>query len=149
MDVKKALQIIAAQCSKKEYCRFDITVKLQRWELSEKDIAEVMAFLVKNHFVDDERYARAYAKDKFRFNRWGKLKIELMLRQKQIPDHIVAEALRALPEEDYDEVCISLLKQKSRSLKEEDSRKRKAKLFRYALARGFSYEVVARCLKRL
>lgn len=149
MDVKKALHIIAAQCSKKEYCSFDVIVKLQRWELTGTDIAEVMAFLVKNHFVDDERYARAYAMDKFRFNRWGKQKIERMLRQKQIAEHIVAGALKVLPEEAYNEACISLLKQKARSLKEDDPCKRKAKLFRYALGRGFCYEVVSRCIKQL
>ena len=149
MDVKKALHIIAAQCSKKEYCSFDVIVKLQRWELTGTDIAEVMAFFVKNHFVDDERYARAYAMDKFRFNRWGKQKIERMLRQKQRAEHIVAGALNGLPDEAYDEACISLLKQKARSLKEDDPRKRKAKLFRYALGRGFCYEVVSRCIKQL
>ena len=72
MDAKKALNIVAGQCSKKEYCSFDILKKLQRWELEEKDIAAVMEFLVKNHFLDDTRFAEAYARDKHRFNRWGK-----------------------------------------------------------------------------
>ena len=72
-----------------------------------------------------------------------------MLRQKQIAEHIVAGALNGLPDEAYDEACISLLKQKARSLKEDDPRKRKAKLFRYALGRGFCYEVVSRCIKQL
>ena len=80
MDAKKALNIVAGQCSKKEYCSFDILKKLQRWELEEKDIAAVMEFLVKNHFLDDTRFAEAYARDKHRFNRWGKLKIMQMLR---------------------------------------------------------------------
>ena len=69
MDAKKALNIVAGQCSKKEYCSFDILKKLQRWELEEKDIAAVMEFLVKNHFLDDTRFAEAYARDKHRFNR--------------------------------------------------------------------------------
>ena len=73
MDAKKALNIVAGQCSKKEYCSFDILKKLQRWELEEKDIAAVMEFLVKNHFLDDTRFAEAYARDKHRFNRWGKV----------------------------------------------------------------------------
>ena len=63
MDAKKALNIVAGQCSKKEYCSFDILKKLQRWELEEKDIAAVMEFLVKNHFLDDTRFAEAYARN--------------------------------------------------------------------------------------
>ena len=57
MDAKKALNIVAGQCSKKEYCSFDIFKKLQRWELEEKDIAAVMGVLVKNHCLDDTRFA--------------------------------------------------------------------------------------------
>lgn len=91
MDAKKALNIIAGQCSKKEYCSFDVMTKLARWELAEKDIAAIMEFLVKNRFVDDLRFAEAYARDKHRFNRWGKLKIGQMLRQKHIADTIIDE----------------------------------------------------------
>ena len=149
MEAKKALSSIAAQCSKKEYCSFDVVTQLQRWELSDKEIAEILAFLVKHRFLNDERFALAYARDKFRFNRWGKAKIEQMLRQKHISDPVIYAAITALPDDDYDEMCISLLKQKARSLKEEDPYKRKAKLFRFALGRGFSAEIISRCLEKL
>lgn len=149
MDAKKALNIVAGQCSKKEYCSFDILKKLQRWELEEKDIAAVMEFLVKNHFLDDTRFAEAYARDKHRFNRWGKLKIMQMLRQKRVPERIIERALSSLPNEESDATCLALLKQKNRGLKEEDPYKRKAKLFRFALSRGFDYETVSRCIDQL
>ena len=145
MDAKKALNIVAGQCSKKEYCSFDVLKKLQRWELEEKDIAAVMEFLVKNHFLDDARFAEAYARDKHRFNRWGKLKIMQMLRQKRL----IEQALSALPDEENDTTCRALLKQKNRGLKEEDPYKRKAKLFRFALSRGFDYETISRCIDQL
>ena len=149
MDAKKALNIVAGQCSKKEYCSFDVLKKLQRWELDETDIAAVMGFLVKNHFLDDVRFAEAYVRDKHRFNRWGKLKIAQMLRQKHVAENIIEHALYSLPEEENDTMCLSLLKQKSKGLKEEDSYKRKAKLFRFALSRGFDYETVNRCISQL
>ena len=131
------------------YCNFDILKKLQRWELEEKDIAAVMEFLVKNHFLDDTRFAEAYARDKHRFNRWGKLKIMQMLRQKRVPERIIEQALSSLPDEESDATCLALLKQKNRGLKEEDPYKRKAKLFRFALSRGFDYETISRCIDRL
>ena len=149
MDAKKALNIVAGQCSKKEYCSFDVLKKLQRWELEEKDIAAVMEFLVKNHFLDDARFAEAYARDKHRFNRWGKLKIMQMLRQKRVPERLIEQALSALPDEENDTTCRALLKQKNRGLKEEDPYKRKAKLFRFALSRGCDYETISRCIDQL
>lgn len=149
MDAKKALNIVAGQCSKKEYCSADVLAKLRRWELPEKDIAEIMAFLVKNRFLDDARFAEAYARDKFRFNRWGKLKIAQMLRRKQVADSVIGQALAALPEEDTDATCMELLRQKNKSIKDEDPYKRKAKLIRFALSRGFEYETVNRCLSHL
>lgn len=149
MTPRQALNTIAAQCSKKEYCSADILAKLHCWKLDEKEIAEIMAFLVKNRFVDDVRFAVSYARDKFRFNRWGKLKIEQMLRQKQIPSSVIAEALASLPEDSCDETCLALLRQKNNTLKETDPYKRKAKLFRFALGRGFDYELVCRCMEKL
>jgi len=149
VDAKKALNIIAGQCSKKEYCTFDVMTKLERWELSEKDITEIIAFLVKNRFLDDRRFAEAYARDKHRFNRWGKLKIGQMLRQKHVADFVIEEALATLPAEQNDMICLDLLRQKNRGLKDEDPYKRKAKLFRFALSRGFDYETVSRCVHQL
>lgn len=140
---------MAGQCSKKEYCSADVLAKLRRWELPEKDIAEIMAFLVKNRFLDDTRFAEAYARDKFRFNRWGKLKIAQMLRRKQVADSVIGQALAALPEEDTDATCMELLRQKNKSIKDEEPYKRKAKLIRFALSRGFEYETVNRCLSHL
>lgn len=76
-------------------------------------------------------------RDKHRFNRWGKLKIGQMLRQKHIADTIIDEALATLPEEQSDTICLSLLQQKNKSLKEDDLYKRKQSFFRFALSRGF------------
>lgn len=149
MDANKALNIVAAQCSKKEYCTADVYQKLLRWELNEKEAAAIMDFLVKNHFVDDERFAEAYVLDKARFNRWGRLKIARMLRVKQIPDAIVERALALLPDEETEETCLSLLRQKAKGLKESDPYKRKAKLYRFALGRGFSHDTISRCLANL
>lgn len=148
MDAKRALNVIAGQCSKKEYCSSDVLAKLRRWELSESDIASVMEFLLKHRFVDDVRFAEAYARDKFRFNRWGKLKIAMMLRQKQLSDVVIDRAISSLPAEESDDTCLALLRQKDRGLKEADPYKRKAKLFRFALSRGFDYETIGRCMSK-
>lgn len=74
MTPEKALNLIAGQCSKKECCTADIRQKLLRWELPEEDIARILDYLLRHRFVDDDRFARIYAEDKFRFNCWGRQK---------------------------------------------------------------------------
>ena len=81
MDTSKALKTVTTLCSKKEYCRQEIRQKLEKWEIAEKDIDTILEFLQKNNFINEQRYAQFYARDKFRFNKWGKQKISLMLKQ--------------------------------------------------------------------
>lgn len=149
MDAKKALNIAAGLCSKKEYCASDILQKLERWEIPAKEQAEIIAFLIKNKFIDENRFAVFYARDKFRFNRWGKQKITQMLKQKSISPEVIAGALSELDDTDYDETCLSLLKQKMKSIKDTDPYKIKAKLFRFGLSRGFDYDTTGRAVSRL
>lgn len=149
MNPEKALNIIAGMCSKKEYCSQDVRNKLIKWEIPEKDIARLMQYLYQYQFVDDHRFARIYAEDKFRFNHWGKQKITMMLRQKNIPQDIIDEALSTIEKANYQEGCLTLLKQKLKSITDNDPYKQKAKLIRFGLGRGFDYETILQCLNLL
>lgn len=149
LSPEKALNIIAGQCSKKEYCSKDVREKLARWELAEKDIAAIMEFLYRHQFIDDSRFARIYAEDKFRFNHWGKQKITMMLRQKGISSELIEEALEVIGNEHYDAGCLEILQQKLKSISEEDSYKLRAKLTRFALGRGFDFETINKCMEKL
>lgn len=149
MNPDKALQIIAGLCSKKEYCSRDIREKLKRWELEEKAQQKIMSFLEQHQFVDDHRFARIYAEDKFRFNHWGKQKIAMMLRQKGIETDTIAEALENIGKQNYEESCLELLRQKWKNMPREEPYKMKAKLIRFAVGRGFDYDTVNHCLGKL
>lgn len=147
---EKALNIIAGQCSKKEYCSKEIRDKLQKWELKTVDIEKIMSFLCQHQFIDDSRFARIYAEDKFRFNHWGKQKITIMLHQKGISTDIITQALSILNTPSYDEGCFEILKNKMRMLPtNEESFKLKNKLIRFGLGRGFDYDTINRCLTKL
>ena len=141
MNKEKALSLAAAICSKKEHCSWEIQEKLVKWEIPEKEIDRIMTFLHQHRFIDDARYAQAYAEDKFRFNHWGKQKIALMLHRKKIDPDLISQVLEALDTDTYQEACLTLLKQKMKSLAGEEPYKRKAKLIRFGLSRGFGYEV--------
>ena len=149
MTSEKALNIIAGLCSKKEYCSRDISEKLIRWELPEQEIAKIMQYLHQHKFIDDNRFARIYAEDKFKFNHWGKQNIALMLKQKGISPETISEALKILDTQQYHASCLELLKQKSKMLPADDFYKTKAKLIRFALGRGFDYDTINTCLEQL
>lgn len=149
MHLEKALNLVASLCSKKEYCSKAIREKLQTWELPEKDISQIMDFLIRHQFIDDRRYARIYAEDKFRFNHWGKQKITQMLRQKGISGEIITEALSSIDHSIYTESCLEILRQKLKALPPGDPYKTKGKLIRFALGKGFDYDTVSHCINQL
>lgn len=149
MTSEKALNIIAGQCSKKEYCSKEVREKLGKWEIQEKDIEKIMSFLSQHKFIDDSRFARIYAEDKFRFNHWGKQKIAMMLHQKGIATDLISEALATLNTTDYQNSCLEILKQKQRNLPEQPIYQLRAKLTRFALGRGFDFDTINRCLEEI
>ena len=80
----EALHRAAALCSSSEHCITDIREKLSRWGIGELDARTIVERLVQERFIDEERYAIAFAKDKFRFSGWGRIKIRYALQQKRI-----------------------------------------------------------------
>lgn len=149
MTPEKALNTMAAICSKKEYCSQDVRKKLQKWEVPENEITRILDFLYKNKFVDDSRFAAFYARDKFRFNKWGPQKINQMLRQKGIAHPVIANALAALSPDAHDETCMVLLRGKLKTLKPDTPIRTKAKLIRFAAGRGFDFDTINRCLAHI
>lgn len=126
-----------AICSQAETCPFDILKKLKTWGLSEEDSAAVVCHLKESNFINEERYARAYVKDKFRFNGWGRQKISFMLHAKNISREIQAAAFDEIKENAYSDKLLKLLTDKARTIKAKDRRDLRMKLMRFALGRGF------------
>ena len=79
---------LAALCAQAEHCQYEMLEKMRRWELPEEEQARVMQRLISERYVDDERYARAFVKDKVRYNKWGRRKVEQALWQKHIDEDI-------------------------------------------------------------
>src|SRR5664280_2693818 len=101
LNYRQALTKAMALCSQSERCRFDIVTKLRQWELSEDEIEDALSYLIKERFLDEERFVRFYVNDKLRFNKWGKVKLTFMLRQKQIPENIIHESLDQINDDLY------------------------------------------------
>lgn len=146
-ETKKALSKCMALCSKSEKCISDIRNKLEKWPLSETELQKVINALIEEKFIDEQRFAESFVRDKFRFNQWGKIKIAFYLRNKNICESTIKHALEQIDETEYYQILCTMLQQKSKSVKAGSDYEKNAKLIRFAQGRGFEYEIIAKALK--
>lgn len=143
---KVILEKMANYCSRAEHCEQDIWDKLRGCEISADEKRGIVEWLIKERFVDNSRYARAYVKDKFQFNKWGRKKIWMMLKAKSIDDDVIQEALTEIDDEKYIEVLRELIDSQRKKIKGKSEYEVKGKLYNYALSRGFEGGLISRIL---
>lgn len=146
MTYEMALQRLSALCASAEHCEYEMTEKMRKWEVEESDCERIMEYLRKEKFVDDERYARAFVKDKIKYNKWGRRKVEQGLWAKHIAEDIRQRVLDEVDESQYKSVLTDLLKSKRRSIKAANDYEMNRKLIKFALSRGFDYSIVRHCI---
>lgn len=143
MDKDVMLNRLMRQCALREYCRSDIRRKLAGLPQAEAD--EILSKLCREGYVDDARYARAFARDKSALQGWGSLKIKLALQRKAIDAAAIASALEAIDTPAAEARKEQVLRAKWDALdREDDPARRQAKFFRYAMSRGYGYEETKR-----
>ncbi len=148
ISYQKALNKAMYLCSKVEKCKSDIRQKLYDWKADPAEHDKLITELEKQKFIDEERYVNYYVREKFEFNKWGKIKIRTMLVQKKIPEKLIKEALNQIPEEKYKETLKNLISQKRKSIKEKEDFKIKTKLLRFAASKGYEPDLILSILNR-
>jgi len=146
---ESALSKVQYICSKQEKCCSDIRKKLDVWQISYDDQDTIIQSLIDDKFIDEKRFSGFYVRDKYRFNKWGRIKITHHLKQKQIPEHIIMEALESIPESEYENNLVEILTSKMRSVRGDDSYQLKGKLYRFAQSRGFESNLIFRIIENL
>ena len=139
----------AALCARSEQAPNDIREKLIKWGLSGHDASRVLQDLIGQGFLDEERYARAYVKDKFIFNGWGKIKIAHQLRLKGIPVETINEAMATIDPDLYRDRIVELLQAKWPSVKDREPRAAWAAMMRFAASRGFESSLASECIQKV
>jgi regulatory protein len=120
--------------------------KMKRWGIEPDAQDRVVARLVKERYVDNERYARAFVKDKIRYNKWGRRKVMQALWMKRIDDDIQRSVLDEIDDKEYIDVLVPLLKQKRKTIKAKSDYELNQKLVRFALSRGFDFSIIRQCM---
>lgn len=135
-----------AYCAYQERSQQEVRDKLYRWGLHREAVEQIIAELITDGFLNEERFALAYASGKFRMNGWGKRKIKEGLMQKAVSPPLIGAALNSLDEQEYREKLRNLLQAKGRIEKENHPYRRKSKLVRYALSKGYESELILELL---
>ena len=143
---KKALLRLTTLCVQGEHCEKDILAKMEKWGLGKEMQASIMEYLVKERFVDNERYCRAFVSDKMRYNHWGQRKIEQALWLKGIEKSVSSQVFAEIDTEEWVEILSSELSKKRKTVKGRTDYEIKKKLVRFAAGRGFPYGIISKCI---
>jgi len=146
MEFKAALSKAMQICSRRELCISDVAAKLALWEVTSSDARKILDTLLKENFINEERYAKAFVRDKFTYNKWGKIKIASHLKLKRIPASTINLALEEIDNSEYFNAIEAILKTHKKTIKAKTDYELKAKLLRFGLSRGFEssllYEII-------
>ncbi|MBR0165727.1 MAG: RecX family transcriptional regulator [Prevotella sp.] len=146
MTEQEAYLRLTILCAQAEHCEQEMRDKMKHWKLDETTQDRIIARLIKERYIDEERYARAFVKDKIRYNKWGRRKVQQALWQKQIDNGIQQRVLDEIDEKDYLDVLRPLLLQKRKATKAGSDYELNQKLVRFALGRGFTFDIIRQCL---
>ncbi len=143
---QEALSKLSALCSRAEHSSGEMREKMRRWQLPADAAERVLERLVAERYIDDSRYCRLFVRDKLRFDRWGRRKIEQALYRKGIGAADIDAALDAVTDDEWLAALRPLLAAKRRTVKSENPYEASAKLVRFAMGRGFDIRLVRLCI---
>lgn len=149
-DASLPLSSMQRICSIREYCEHDIRLKLKRFELSDSEMEAIIIKLKTDNFLSEERFATAFVRDKSRLEGWGTRKIAFALKNRRVSEEAISSALSQIDVESERQTLEKILTAKAKGIKEEEEReKRRAKLIRFALSRGFSYDKILEVVNKI
>jgi len=147
--LEELLHKAASYCSISEHCVSEVEEKLTAWGVSITDKQKIIDRLISEDFINEKRFCIYFVKDKFRFNKWGKIKISYAMKQKGLSNEQINNALSTIDDGEYEELLASILKTKLVGLKYEYEYEKQGKLFRFAQSRGFESNVIDRILRTI
>lgn len=143
----EALNKAAAYCTLCERCISEVKAKLTAWGVPQSEQERIIARLIDDKFIDEERYCRAFVNDKMKFNRWGRIKIIAALREKHLPQEYIKQALENIDEDAYLQALRETIDIKRRELKGKDDFATQQKIIRHAASRGYEPALIISTIK--
>jgi regulatory protein len=146
---KNARQKLEFYCSYQERCHQEVQEKLYSYELSENERNQIIVHLIEHNFLNEERFARSFARGKHRIKHWGKNRIVIELKQRQISAANIKCGLTEISEEEYQEAFDKLAEKHWETIRETNALKKKKKFCDYLLRKGWESNLVYGKMKEL
>ena len=144
IGIEKALQKIKHYCAYQERNHRETKEKLYSFGLYKNEVEQLLSQLVEENYLNEERFAIAFAGGRFRIKQWGRVKIKYELKQKNVSEYCIKIALKAIEEKDYQKKLHQLAEAKLKILKnEKNSFIKKRKLQQYLLQKGFESSLIS------
>ena len=143
----QALTKAESTCAYQERCQQEMRDKLYEWGLYSTDVENIIAKLITDNFLNEERFAKAYAGGKFRIKKWGRVKIKIELKKRKISDYCIKKAMQEIDDKDYIKTIKDLIDKKSKEIKGGKDYIRKYKIAKYIASRGFEQDLIWDVLK--
>lgn len=142
--------LIKAQmtCVYQERCQQEMRDKLYDWGLYPDAVENTIALLISDNYLNEERFAKAFAGGKFRIKKWGRIKIKIELKKRKISDYCIRKAMQEIEDVDYIKTLKALLAKKSKEIKGGKAQVRNYKIAKYAASRGFESDLIWDILKQ-
>ncbi|MCC7302289.1 MAG: RecX family transcriptional regulator [Bacteroidia bacterium] len=145
----EALQKARNYCAFQERCQQEVREKLLQWKQDKNVVESHIAQLISEGYIDEERFARAFAGGKFRMKQWGRKKIEIELKQRALSPYCVRSGLSEIAQGDYLNTLQRLAEKALKRTKAPNARVRALKVRKYLLSRGFENDLVSDILRQL
>jgi regulatory protein len=146
---KEVISDMARLCSRSEQCSPEIHKKIIATGLTEDETVGILNYLKEEKYIDDERYVKAYVAEKFRINRWGRVKMKYYLRMKGLPDDIIEAGLESIDETKYRDILLKTMKEKAKKVNKKNKFEKMGQVIRYTQGRGFEPELIHRYMSEV
>ena len=149
IEYEEGLEMLRQYCSYRDRCHKEVRTKLLELKIYGNDLENIIAKLVEEDFLNEERYAKAFVRGKFKINKWGRMKILQNLKRNKISAYCIKKGMEEIDEDTYRKALKALLKEKLFHVKEKNKARRYQKLNRYALQKGYEHSLIGAFLDEM
>ncbi|WPR74677.1 regulatory protein RecX [Algoriphagus sp. NG3] len=146
---EEAFEKLTTFCAYQDRCAWEVRRKLYEKGITDDKAEQLISELIAEEFVDEERYARSFARGKFRLKKWGKNRIRMELKMREIPENLIRKGLSEIDPEEYYDTLLTQTEKKWESTQESDGYKKKFKVTQYLVSKGYEMDLVKEAVEGL
>lgn len=129
-------------CVYQDRCHYEVEQKMREFLLIPEAKEEILMYLIQERYLDEERFVRSYIRGKFYIKHWGRNKIKINLKQKQITEKLISRCWDEIDEDDYQKQIQSYIEKQSELISESNTFKKKNKIIKFLLSKGYEYDCI-------